>query len=265
MSTDAELLSQNPNLTEDDIKAYKINKGQLYKGTIAVCVAYGVFAGLLLLLTLFDARGRQVLTEDMLPFMITLIAGMFFIIILLVIQVATSKPRALQKGTYDGDVCPDYWKLEKTPNIDSTSEIPSKADSNDKYLMRYRCVPDPNVLDFTRKWSTDTTPKLISVNSTLTNSTADTNTFGQSATPSIAYKNIDSSTDTVSTQLKATAGKMYVPATSAGTTENFIRCDMLYPELMARDDAVTFPRNPNAMRCKYAEMCGIPWTGVCPQ
>lgn len=268
MSTDAELVAKYPELTEDDIKAYKVNRTKLYKGTIAVCIAYGVFAGLLLLLAIFDARGRQVLTEDMLPFVITLVGGMFFIIILLVIQVATSKPKALQRGIYDGDMCPDYWKLEKTPDVlkksDVTNWIPTTTENSDRYLMKFRCVPDKdNVYDLNKKWDT-TSNKLVDVQN------ADTNTFGQTYynTNNTVYKTWDDAAnkDIVNQKLEKASKLMYAPdKVGQGSNNKFVLCDRVYPELLAKEDAINFPRAPNTLRCKYADLCGIPWTGVCPK
>jgi hypothetical protein len=54
---------QNAGLTASDIKTYNINRANYFSGTIAVCVIYGVFCLILLLLTVFSPVGSQLVTD----------------------------------------------------------------------------------------------------------------------------------------------------------------------------------------------------------
>lgn len=247
------------NFNAEELKAYEINKKKLFKGTIAVCVVYGVFAVMLLLIALLNTRGREILAGDLMPFVVTFVASMVLIIIFIVVLVLSFKPKKMQSDLYDPDSCPDYWKMEETPE----TEIPNDVSDEEKFLMKYRCVPDTNIYDMQAKWNgTELIP-----NST-GSSTPFTNVYNQNVIKQgekhYAYKPI-SGTNNVSTALKNASQTMYksfgdnnLPSLSN------LRCDIVYPAYLAAEDVKTFENRPNTLRCAYANTCGIPWTTVCP-
>lgn len=130
----------DPTLTDADKKAYEAKRANVFKGTIAVCAIYGALAFGMLLLVLFTQTGKQVLTDAMLPFTATFVAGTMLIIIFLIINIVKFEPTRLPRADYDATVCPDYWLLEKTP-VDELEALNGKS----RNLMRYRCRPDPKI------------------------------------------------------------------------------------------------------------------------
>jgi hypothetical protein len=127
---------QNPGLTEGDIKTYNINRGNYFAGTIAVCVIYGVFCLILLLLTVFSPVGSQLITDTFRTFTITFIIGMIIAVIILAVTVVGYQPTILHKNPYDSQMCPDYWELVPTNATDATY---ANATSTQKTLMSYQC------------------------------------------------------------------------------------------------------------------------------
>lgn len=238
-------------LTESELKLFQVQKTRLFKGTIAVCGVYGGVALLLLLVAVFDTRGRAVLTDVLLPFVITFVSAMVLIIIFLVIQITSYKPTRLQQGVYDADVCPDYWTLEKTPPTD----IPSTASDADKYLMRYRCVPDKKVYAPEYKVDTNSTNGF----SKITTGSGITNIYNQKVDTNSTNPNqlrFWKHNDDIDGLGKA-ALAMY-------STQNQLQCDKVYPALLASRDITLNKNTPNKLRCKYTEKCGISWSAVCP-
>jgi hypothetical protein len=235
----------DPTLTAAEIKEYEISKARWFKATIAVCVIYGGFALVLLLLAIFDARGRKILAEDLMSFTITFVGGMIFVIILLVIQIVTYKPKKLVNNIYDGDMCPDYWKLEATP-----TEVLNTITGHNKALMKYRCVPDPKVFAMNLK----STPNAQRFAPVLSNN--DTNVYGHrySSTSNTYTKSIP----TGNTNLKSASQIMY-------NNQNNLRCDVVYPNLLASRDVANNADDPTQLRCSYASLCKMPWTAVCPK
>lgn len=260
-------MSQN-DLSDAELKAYEIKKAGWFKGTIAVCVVYGVFAIALLAIALFDARGRQFLSEDFLPFTITFVAGMILVIILLVIQITTFKPKKLETILYDREVCPDYWKAVPA----SENDIPASAsdDNSERHLMKIKCIPDPDVFALDYKLDGN---ELKKINLTsLPSNGVDTNVFGQKVyNQQLSTETYDpaknkyivhqpAGNDETNIKLFTVADTMYGNL-GIGTTS--MRCDMLFPALMAKEDEVNDPDEPNKLRCKYAQLCGINWSSIC--
>lgn len=247
-----------PEATSEDLERFKVAKQNLFKGTIAVCVIYGVFALALLLLTLFYQPARNILGESMLTFVATLVGGMIFIIIILVIQVVTFKPLMFSKDIYDADMCPDYWKLQKLSQAEMDA-LPQELAADQKMLMSYKCVPDTDIIDY------------------------NTNQPGASA---LLYRDIN----------RSSTGKFYVPLTGElGSAEkkmandsstskntnlafmmsgdaankNNLYCDVVYPNLLAAteksDPDLKKLAKSNSLRCAYAKLCNVPWTSACPE
>lgn len=256
------------NFTADELKAYEINKKRFFKGTIAVCAVYGAFAALLLLVAFFDSRGRQILTEELLPFVVTFVASMVLIIIFIVVQVLAFKPKKMQADLYDPDSCPDYWKMEETP----TNEIPEDASDEEKFLMKYRCVPDTKVYEKKAMWKpVSNRPGALQK---LTYNPTDTeydNAYGQKITKdqygnAYAYKAIPSIVNNnVRSKLREASKTMYKNFNNnTKVSEENLRCDMVYPAYLAAQDVMNFENRPNTLRCAYASTCSVPWTTICP-
>jgi hypothetical protein len=156
-SSDELLLKNNPKLSAEDIKTYRIKTKQLFKTTIAICAIYGSITFVILLLAMFSAKANQIFTEDIRPFTYTFIGGMIFVIVLLIIQISTFKPVALTVSSYDADICPDYWKLVPTaanePIMTNTA-----ADDQTRGLLKYKCVPDQTLFNTYRNVSGNMNP-----------------------------------------------------------------------------------------------------------
>lgn len=254
------------NFSQAELSAYQLDKKRYFKGTIAVSVVYGGFAFLLLIVALFDSRSRQILSEDLLPFVLTLVGFMILIIITLVVLVVNFKPKKSGHNVYDPDVCPDYWNLVATP----ANEIPATASDVDRQLMKYRCEPDPKVFDMTARWhknaeEADDALRLESGNITSTDAGV-SNAFNQLLVSADGKTHAYSpliGTDDVSAKLKDTSAAMYNSVANVKSDSNLM-CDKVYPALLASKDEALFPNAPNALRCKYAKTCGISWSSVCP-
>ena len=257
---------------KDSIVKYNINKSKLFQTTIAISAVYGVVATGLLAFTLFTGDSSDSLAGSFKPFIMTLMGGMVFTLLVLVVQIATFAPTSVDISADSGFVCPDYWSLKKTP-VDDPDYV---AAGNDvKASMSYRCVPNKSV------YSMDTTDGTTAV------AAGGTNTLGQTyldASGVYGFPNLAPDTNTASPQSKLVAAAMNMyngkyftttngvagtPGTAggsvvAGTNNHNLRCDKLYPGYLAKMDVQGFPETPNLLRCKYASTCRIPWTGVCP-
>lgn len=260
--SDADLRIKYPNMTDDDLKAFKVRKGRLFKGSIAVCCVYGFIALVLLLVAMFTERGREVLAGDLMTFVVTLVAGMIFIILILVIMIATFKPVHMTKDIYDPDLCPDYWKVQATPS----SEFPPNIDDTDKYLMKYRCVPDKSVVDLGARWNDDQIAFDLRPDAPTLNA-YDQHAFQDGASGATTYAEIMGD-DSIAKKMKEVSATMYKSDIKYGDTpidvKKYTICSKVYPELMAKEDLAGFPNNPNALRCKWAKTCNVPWSSACP-
>ena len=252
------------NFSDAELAAYQIKKGSLFKGTIAVCVIYGVFAVLLLVIAFTDVRGRQMLSEDFLPFTITFVAGMIIVIIMLVIQITTFKPQKFETIMYDRDMCPDYWKA--VPATQTEMEAGVGDDTADQSLKRIKCVPDPDVFALDYQYGTGTNAnKFVPIPTTFTNTV--TNIYGQTVksttSGNVHYKSLPAAgaDPNFDTTLSNVATSMYGSDSNLGGT--VLQCDKVFPALMAKEDEILNPDKPNALRCKYADLCGINWSSVC--
>lgn len=247
-------------ITDADAKKFINKRARWFKGSIVVCCVYGVFALILLLIAIFSEKGKLILSGYLMPFTVTLIGGMLFIVLLLVIQITTFKPSITDTNVYDGDICPDYWTLEKL----SENEINqlNGVDQKNRYLMKYRCKPSKDVYTLdTLKGNTtnvyghtrDTSDGVKRYVSNPTALTKKDNPVTSFLFGTFAGQNGDGGTNVPfddTDTVKGTTGKL--------------NCDILYPNLLAMHDTVKFPDAPNSLRCAYTKQCNIPWTGVCP-
>lgn len=209
-------------------KEYEVNRGRMFKGTIAVSVVYGVIALFLVVLMFLSERTKQVLGVDLFAFSVTFIAGMLLIITLLVIQILTFKK---EKPSLPTDLyqCPDYWELKETP-----PDVLNKFPEDVRSFVQYRCTPNTSIYQ----------PSVIK------------NTL-PSALPD-ADKALVKELDTAWTEFNN------LDAVKNSSPDK-MSCMQLYPGWMAREDRTKNPNNPTKMRCQYANFCtnSAPWTGLC--
>lgn len=222
----AKYKAQNPGLTVSDIQVYNINRTSYFSGTIAVCVIYGVFCLLLLLLTVFSPTGSRLVTETFRTFTITFIIGMIIAVIMLTIAVVSYKPTQLSQNPYDPQMCPDNWKFIQTAEDDNTYKA---ASSENKMLMEYQCVSKTDKRD--------------------------------PISPTSKYKK--DSTDPIDIQALYTYTKN---DTSVYGSKSKLDCTKVFPLLLNSVNRTNPEINniPNALACDYAQECGISWTNMCP-
>lgn len=160
--SDKETKDIKPN--EKEMRLFEQEKMELYKGTFVVCIVYGLSAFILLVIILFTDWGKIYIYDMFAPAVITYILGALIIIIYLLNEIFSLKPRKI--GTdIDSDnniMCPDFWKLEKVPDgtagnpgfkeniiknnmlTQAAPIIPEIINERDAKIQ-YRCVADPNV------------------------------------------------------------------------------------------------------------------------
>jgi len=249
-----------PGATKDDMTRFTAKRQKMFKGTIAVCVIYGTFALLLLLLTIFYQPARSLITENMMTFVISFVAGMIFIIVILVIQVTTFKPTIFKNSFFDPDICPDYWKLVPSTDAD-LNKLNATVGSSAAYLMKYKCVPDSNVFDPNTKFKGDAATNVYGY-------TKDT---GTSAVGQYYVTVPAAPTGIISKQYVNSVATSNVSRNMSGDTNNTnkLYCDVVFPNYLASLEATDSNISksnlaPNSYRCAYAKMCGVPWTNACP-
>lgn len=157
---------------EKELRLFEQEKMELYKGTYVVCIVYGLSAFILLVIILFTDWGKVFIYDKFAPAVITYILGSLIIIIYLLNEIFTIKPRKIG-ADIDSDnniKCPDFWRLQKVPN--GVKADPSKGvvavdgikdyiinnnafDINNKIIpqitreananIQYRCIADDKV------------------------------------------------------------------------------------------------------------------------
>ena len=169
---------------EKELKLFKEEKSNMYKGTWMICLVYGISALTLLGVVFLTEWGKTYVYEKFLPAVLTFVIGAIFIIVYLLFSIFALQPRKIGKGFDTNTSCPDYWKLKKVdPDrqsaiIDNNAKYDSDSNcapsdsegpgcdltinNNDIYHVKnrdkksivtsdskninYKCVPDPNVL-----------------------------------------------------------------------------------------------------------------------
>lgn len=226
--TEQEILDEQlARLTPSQQALYKSRRASYFKGTIAVCVIYGVIALFLFILAIASTKGRELLANDLLAFTVTFIAGMILVIIVLTLQVLNFKPPNYTGEDPAAMVCPDYWTLKETP-----SQMLNNIASEEKYTMQYMC-------------QNDRTTVLPAQSATKTFATTDDKP--------------------VSKMLKDRIASVAYGSQGNAPGEGRLNCNYLFPSLMAVNDRREFPESPNSMRCQYARTCGVSWTAACPE
>lgn len=128
--------------SDDEKSLFHTERYKIYNGTIAVCIIYSVIALILILIGYFTEWGRNFILGTILPFIVTYIIGTIIIIIILANSVSNYKPVHIDNRVgYDSEICPDYWKLEKT---DATYKFSSNVNKNH---FNYICKMNTDILN----------------------------------------------------------------------------------------------------------------------
>ena len=169
---------------EKELKLFKEEKSNMYKGTWMICLVYGISAIALLAVVFLTDWGKEYVYDKFLPAVLTYVIGAIIIIIYLVLSIFSLQPRKIGRGMNVLPICPDYWKLqpmsdERKNSIiqnttkydhDGTCPTPSsdadtcsiQTNPNNKYAIKdytgkndvvyenapslnYKCVPDPMI------------------------------------------------------------------------------------------------------------------------
>jgi len=118
-------------------------RSNMFKGTIIICVVYGIFAFLLMASTAFSPSARVILFDNFLPFTLVFIIGTILIICLMLYYIFSYIPVNI---TYrlDGITCPDYWDVELLDdNYIKNSFDPQYPSS----YFKYKCVMNKDIFD----------------------------------------------------------------------------------------------------------------------
>lgn len=224
----SEQADQDQKFTEAETKVFTQKKSAMYKGSIAICVVYGVIALGLVLFALLSPTGNQMLTVQFKMFIITLVIGILVIISIIVLMIATAKPAKINTAIYDKGMCPDYWKLEKTDE-NTLKRMSAEA----KVVGGNVCVRDNTIL-----------PDVIPSNQK-------------------EYSNTDKALEGYVKKYGTDFGVIGVTEIDK-VTFGKLNCNRLYPTALGFMDEKLYPDNQNKIRCEIAEQCGFAWSSVCP-
>ena len=152
-----------------ELKLFKEEKSNMYKGTWMICLVYGLSALTLLGVVFLTEWGRTYVYEKFLPAVLTFVIGAIFIIVYLLFSIFALQPRKIGKGFDTTTSCPDYWKLQQVDSVrqdaiinnnqryDAESGCPADASDTgctstawrigtvESKNLKFKCVPDPNV------------------------------------------------------------------------------------------------------------------------
>lgn len=149
-------INQNLYLNDYDITINSIRQDNLFKGTIAVCVVYGVVAIIILIATIISVNIRNIIFTKFLIFTLVFILGTIIIISILIYYIVNFKPVKIDLlNMYDNFSCPDYWKMEQ---LDDSAVINAFDSNLQPDLFKYKCVMDNNIFDKLNIFKSDTVP-----------------------------------------------------------------------------------------------------------
>lgn len=263
-------------------------KYNAFWGTIALCIIYAVIALILLLVGAFTEFGKTVIFGDLKTFTQTYIFGTIVIIIVIAVYVNdwngknTATNSASTATVVDTISCPDYWKMDKLTSTDisnmrnsltssanllnttttvngvtTTTETPFKTDYYNKNfsdgVLHNVCKMDPVVFDATKH-------QYPSVQNDVTGILNDNFSY-RFNDPVLRNNMYLMSADTSGSPLV----KETTDANGNKTYSAEIKCNQVFPELLAKVDADAFAANnykgpSNTYRCEFAKACGVPWT-----
>lgn len=137
--------NENLKLNDYDITINSIRQDKLFKGTIAVCVVYGILAIIILIAAIISENIRNLIFSKFLIFTMVFILGTIIIISILIYYIVKFKPVKIDLlNMYDNFSCPDYWKMEQLDD----GAVKNAFDSNlQPDLFKYRCVMDNNTFN----------------------------------------------------------------------------------------------------------------------
>lgn len=136
----------DPVLTDYDITINSIHQENMFKGTIAVCIVYAIFAFILVAAAYFSDNIRELLFDKFLPFTLVYIIGTIVIIMIFIYFIVSFVPKKVDNNKIDDSIsCPDYWKLEILD--DKAIEKSFDINNYNKKLFKYRCVMDDDVFN----------------------------------------------------------------------------------------------------------------------
>lgn len=178
---------------EKELKLFKEEKSNMYKGTWMICLVYGISAIALLGVVFLTDWGKKYVYDKFLPAVLTYVIGAIIIIIYLILSIFALQPRKIKNEFDVMPVCPDYWKLEtvsksrkdsiinNTIKYDGDGKCPSyslekgescslNVNSNNEYSIKdstgkidivtkhgselnHKCVPDPMVFGSLTEYS----------------------------------------------------------------------------------------------------------------
>ena len=150
---------------EKETRLFEQEKMELYKGTFVVCIVYGFSAFVLLVIILFTEWGKVYIYDKFAPAVITYILGALIIIIYLLNEIFSLKPRKIG-ADIDSDnniMCPDFWKLEKVSDVMRAEIIKNNVVNNEGVIIpeitreananiQYRCKADDKVFGNTLEY-----------------------------------------------------------------------------------------------------------------
>jgi len=115
----------------------------MFKGTIIICVVYGIFAFMLMAATAFSPSARVVVFDNFLPFTLVFIIGTILIICLMLYYIFSYIPVNI---TYrlDGITCPDYWDVELLDDNYVRSSFDPQYPSS---YFKYKCIMNKEIFD----------------------------------------------------------------------------------------------------------------------
>ena len=120
-----------------ELKLFKEEKSNMYKGTWMICLVYGLSALTLLGVVFLTEWGKTYVYEKFLPAVLTFVIGAIFIIVYLLFSIFALQPRKIGKGLDTTTSCPDYWKLHQVDKYRKDAII----DNNFKYDSDSKCAP----------------------------------------------------------------------------------------------------------------------------
>jgi hypothetical protein len=128
------------NVSEKDLLAFKEKKINYFKGSIAVCVIYGVLALGLLAVAIMSQKMQESFQSNFMPFLSTLITGIFLIVGILIAMLWQMQAPTQSPKVYSVEACPDYW----TQEVVSKEEMDLMRQSGDINVeaKSIRCVPN---------------------------------------------------------------------------------------------------------------------------
>lgn len=132
-------------LTPYDITVNTITQDKMFKGTIAICIIYAIFAVILMISAYLSSNIHDLLFNRFLPFTLVYIIGTIIIVMLFITYIMTFEPKKYKKiNDFEYISCPDYWKLE----IQTEDTVKDIFDSSyPSKLFQYKCVMDDNIFN----------------------------------------------------------------------------------------------------------------------